>query len=88
MLFAVCLLSVCLQNRLKTLLPRVIRPDLVLGDDGKLTACELDAVPGGIGFTGSMVCPDVAGVLLSCPCFPQPACVSLCVPVCPHVAGL
>jgi len=32
-------------------LPRVIRPDLILTDDGYIVA-EIDSVPGGIGFTG------------------------------------
>src|ERR1700730_4732520 len=32
-------------------LPRVIRPDLVLTDDG-YTIAEIDSVPGGIGLTG------------------------------------
>src|SRR5256885_10441545 len=32
-------------------LPRVIRPDLVLTDDGYIIA-EIDSVPGGIGLTG------------------------------------
>ena len=43
------------MNRFRNLTPRVIRPDLVVGDDGRLAACELDAVPGGIGFTGFTV---------------------------------
>lgn len=42
------------MNRFKNLVPRVIRPDLVIDEDGNLSACELDAVPGGIGMTGSM----------------------------------
>lgn len=42
------------MNRFKRLTPMVIRPDLVLDEDGRLVACELDAVPGGIGMTGSM----------------------------------
>lgn len=37
--------------RLRGQLPRVIRPDLVLTDDGMALA-ELDSVPGGIGLTG------------------------------------
>src|SRR5881227_1505709 len=32
-------------------LPRVIRPDLILTDDGYIIA-EIDSVPGGIGLTG------------------------------------
>ena len=42
------------MNRFKKLTPMVIRPDLVLTDEGRLVACELDSVPGGIGLTGSM----------------------------------
>jgi hypothetical protein len=41
------------QNRFKSLLPGVIRPDLLLTDDG-LIASELDSVPGGMGFVGAM----------------------------------
>lgn len=32
-------------------LPRVIRPDLLLGEDGKLSMTEIDNLPGGIGLT-------------------------------------
>ncbi|MBV9408283.1 MAG: hypothetical protein JO164_05635, partial [Candidatus Eremiobacteraeota bacterium] len=39
------------QNRFKQDVPRVIRPDLILTDDGYI-ASELDSVPGGMGFTG------------------------------------
>ncbi|MFN3431070.1 MAG: hypothetical protein ACK46X_14090 [Candidatus Sericytochromatia bacterium] len=42
------------MNRFKQLTPMVIRPDLIINEEGKLVACELDSVPGGIGFTGSM----------------------------------
>ncbi|MDB5099009.1 MAG: hypothetical protein JWM80_3430 [Cyanobacteria bacterium RYN_339] len=42
------------MNRFKNLIPRVIRPDIVIDEDGRITACELDSVPGGIGMTGSM----------------------------------
>lgn len=55
------------MNRFKGLVPRVIRPDLVIDEDGELSACELDSVPGGIGMTGSMAADyaalgyDVAG---------------------------
>jgi hypothetical protein len=42
------------MNRFKQLTPMVIRPDLIVTDDGRLVACELDSVPGGIGMTGSM----------------------------------
>src|SRR5579863_8851569 len=41
------------QNRFKQELPGVIRPDLMLTDDG-LIATELDSVPGGMGFVGAM----------------------------------
>ncbi len=36
------------MNRFKTQFPMVLRPDLLLTDDGPV-ACELDSVPGGIG---------------------------------------
>lgn len=39
------------MNRFKNDLPRVIRPDIILTDDG-LIVSELDSVPGGIGLTG------------------------------------
>jgi hypothetical protein len=42
------------MNRFKNLVPRVIRPDLIIDEDGNLAACELDSIPGGIGMTGSM----------------------------------
>ncbi len=41
------------QNRFKQDVPRVIRPDLILTDDGYI-ASELDNVPGGMGFTGAL----------------------------------
>jgi hypothetical protein len=41
------------QNRFKQEIPGVIRPDLMLTDDG-FAATELDSVPGGMGFTGAM----------------------------------
>lgn len=41
------------QNCFKQDLPRVIRPDLMLTEEG-LMACELDSVPGGMGFVGAM----------------------------------
>ncbi|MBV9277485.1 MAG: hypothetical protein JOZ97_04530, partial [Candidatus Eremiobacteraeota bacterium] len=41
------------QNRFKADLPAVIRPDLILTDDGMI-ASELDNVPGGMGFVGAM----------------------------------
>ncbi|HUY40262.1 MAG TPA: hypothetical protein VMV82_01680 [Candidatus Dormibacteraeota bacterium] len=41
------------QNRFKQDLPGVIRPDLLLTDDG-FVATELDSIPGGLGFVGAM----------------------------------
>ncbi|MDB5027317.1 MAG: hypothetical protein JWO66_1006 [Candidatus Eremiobacteraeota bacterium] len=41
------------QNRFKQDVPRVIRPDLILTDDGYV-ASELDSIPGGMGFTGAL----------------------------------
>jgi len=41
------------QNRWKQAVPGVIRPDLILTDDG-FVASELDSVPGGMGFVGAM----------------------------------
>jgi hypothetical protein len=41
------------QNRFKQEVPGVIRPDLILTEDG-FTASELDSVPGGMGFVGAM----------------------------------
>ncbi|MDE2573200.1 MAG: hypothetical protein KGM44_11875 [bacterium] len=41
------------QNRWKQAVPGVIRPDLILTDDG-FSASELDSVPGGMGFVGAM----------------------------------
>ncbi|MBI3609602.1 MAG: hypothetical protein HY204_02735 [Nitrospirae bacterium] len=41
------------MNRIKPHLPGVIRPDLILTEDGWI-ATELDSVPGGIGLTGSL----------------------------------
>lgn len=40
------------QNRFKQEIPGVIRPDLMLTDDG-FAATELDSVPGGMGFVGA-----------------------------------
>lgn len=42
------------MNRQKRLLPGVIRPDLIFTDEGRAIACELDSIPGGQGFVGSM----------------------------------
>ncbi|GAC1299748.1 MAG: hypothetical protein NVSMB19_04760 [Vulcanimicrobiaceae bacterium] len=41
------------QNRFKSEIPGVIRPDLILTDNGFI-ASELDSVPGGMGFVGAM----------------------------------
>jgi hypothetical protein len=41
------------QNRFKQDVPRVIRPDLILTDDGYVSS-ELDSVPGGLGFTSAL----------------------------------
>lgn len=43
-------------NRTKSHLPRVIRPDLLLTEQG-FVATELDSVPGGIGFGASLAQP-------------------------------
>jgi hypothetical protein len=42
------------MNRFKGLIPRVIRPDLIVNETGALSACELDSIPGGIGLTAAM----------------------------------
>ncbi|HEC13077.1 MAG TPA: hypothetical protein ENI80_07465 [Acidiferrobacteraceae bacterium] len=41
------------MNRMKDLLPGIIRPDIILTEGG-MVATELDAVPGGMGITGSL----------------------------------
>lgn len=41
------------QNRFKQDIPAVIRPDLLLTDDG-FAASELDSIPGGMGFVGAL----------------------------------
>jgi hypothetical protein len=41
------------QNRFRSDIPQVIRPDLILTDGGFI-ASELDSVPGGMGFVGAM----------------------------------
>jgi hypothetical protein len=41
------------QNRFRQDVPGVIRPDLLLTDDG-MVATELDSIPGGLGFVGAM----------------------------------
>ncbi len=47
------LIEYACMNRMKGLLPGVIRPDIILTEDG-MTATEIDSVPGGIGITGSL----------------------------------
>jgi hypothetical protein len=42
------------QNRFKQDVPGVIRPDLIVTDDG-FAATELDSIPGGMGFVGAMM---------------------------------
>jgi hypothetical protein len=41
------------MNRFKSQIPMVLRPDLILTEDGAV-ACELDSVPGGIGMLGCL----------------------------------
>jgi hypothetical protein len=45
------LLELSRSERFKSAVPRVIRPDVILGDDHFFIS-ELDSVPGGIGLTG------------------------------------
>lgn len=47
------LLRFSAMKRFRSHLPLVIRPDLLLNETG-WTLCEIDAVPGGIGFTAAM----------------------------------
>jgi hypothetical protein len=47
------LLNFSQMNRFKNHLPFVIRPDLLVTEKG-FVLCEIDAVPGGIGFTGAL----------------------------------
>ncbi|MGB8267853.1 MAG: hypothetical protein WCE44_16130 [Candidatus Velthaea sp.] len=42
------------QNRFKSDVPRVIRPDLILTESGGFIASELDSIPGGMGFVAAM----------------------------------
>jgi len=42
------------QNRFKSDVPRVIRPDLILTEGGGFIASELDSIPGGMGFVAAM----------------------------------
>lgn len=44
------LIEISRSEKLKNDLPRVIRPDLILTEEG-FALCELDSVPGGIGLT-------------------------------------
>lgn len=41
------------QNRFRSEIPSIIRPDLILTDGGFI-ASELDSIPGGMGFVGAM----------------------------------
>jgi len=45
------LLEFSRSDRIKSHVPRVLRPDVILGDD-RFFISELDSVPGGIGLTG------------------------------------
>ncbi|MBM3859283.1 MAG: hypothetical protein FJ395_06495 [Verrucomicrobia bacterium] len=45
------LIALSQSDQFKSALPRVIRPDVILSDDGFFVS-ELDSVPGGIGLTG------------------------------------
>jgi hypothetical protein len=45
------LIELSRRTEIREILPRVIRPDLILSDDGYIIA-EIDSVPGGIGLTG------------------------------------
>ncbi len=45
------LIALSRSERFKSAVPRVIRPDVILSDDGFFIS-ELDSVPGGIGLTG------------------------------------
>lgn len=47
------LLQFAAMKRFKSHLPLVLRPDLLLRQDG-WTLCEIDAVPGGLGFTAAL----------------------------------
>ena len=47
------LLQFSQMKRFKSHLPLVLRPDLLLNENG-WTLCEIDAVPGGIGFTSAL----------------------------------
>ena len=45
------LLEISRSDRIKSQVPRIIRPDVIL-NEGKFFITELDSVPGGIGLTG------------------------------------
>lgn len=47
------LLRLSAMKRFRSHLPMVLRPDLLLRDDG-WALCEIDAVPGGLGFTAAL----------------------------------
>ena len=47
------LLEFARMNRFKRSVPPVLRPDVLLTDEGPV-ACELDSVPGGIGLLGCL----------------------------------
>ncbi len=46
--------SLARRNRLRGKFPVVIRPDLMLAEDGSVIATELDSVPGGLGVLQSL----------------------------------
>ncbi|MEB3207216.1 MAG: hypothetical protein VKK59_07750 [Vampirovibrionales bacterium] len=48
------LIQLSRMNRFKQAIPLVLRPDLLIGEDGQLTLCELDSIPGGIGLTAAL----------------------------------
>lgn len=47
------LLEFARMNRFKAAVPPVLRPDLLITDEGAV-ACELDSVPGGVGLLGCL----------------------------------
>lgn len=48
------LLDYAKMNRFRHQLPGVIRPDLIVTQEGRAICCELDAIPGGMGAVASM----------------------------------
>ena len=48
------LLQFARNGRFKNKLPLVLRPDLLINDEQEWALTEIDAVPGGIGFTGAL----------------------------------